>query len=391
MRTRTVWILVGCFVSIPLLLVGIGAEWLFGLSQLLYKPARYRVATSVDVVDHGTMLRSAVNSDCWAFVSTRGIVRGVQKSRRGEDNHLVLGDGSILILPDLDPCRWVDAKPASGTSYRLEPAARRPLSLSPAQRVEEAPERLAGLRPGEAWRFDSTVDPTSVTIYALTGLFGHSEDGLEISSATISVVAGGRDHEVAFALEDRFPWFRDVPRERSSGDYRVYRELHHHGNFLGFRATVTQLVGGSRCPAHDPDAEGPIVIPAQSSCTFVNDCTRGHERLFCGKAIGWLAGAANGDFSELTFANADPSPAKVAVLYREPILMQAGAPGERAQGSLRWKPRVCLDNLCIEGDVASTGMPTWSQFYYPARNQLVTVWPLSFYAAGAFRRAGASH
>src|SRR5262249_10701469 len=223
----------------------------------------YRVATSVEVVDQGRTLRSVVNSDCWAFVSTRGIVRGVQKSRRGEDNHFVLGDGSILILPDLDPCRWVDAKPAPGTSYRLAPAAHG--------------NGLAELRPGEDWRFDNTRDPTQVTIYALTELFGQEQDGLEIRSAAISGVERGRDNEVAFTLEDRFPWFRDVPRVHSSGDYRTYRELHHHGNFLGFRATVTQLVGGSRCPAHDPTAEGPNVIPMQSSCTFVNACTRGHE------------------------------------------------------------------------------------------------------------------
>src|SRR5437870_4964791 len=131
MRTRTVWTLIGCLVLIPLLLVALGAEWLFGLSQLLYKPFRYRVATSVEVVDHGRVLRSIVNSDCWAFVSTRGIVRGVQKSRRGEDNHLGLGDGSILILPDLDPCRWVDGKPALGASYALAPTARGGLAQSP--------------------------------------------------------------------------------------------------------------------------------------------------------------------------------------------------------------------------------------------------------------------
>jgi len=41
--------------------------------------------------------------------------------------------------------------------------------------------------------------------------------------------------------------------------------------------------------------------------------------------------------------------------------------------------------------VTATGIPQWTQFYYPARNQFVTVWPLSFYAAGAFRRSGASH
>jgi hypothetical protein len=382
MRTRTVWTIIACIILVPLLLIGIGAEWLFGFSQLLYKPVRYRVATAVDVVDRGVLRRNIANSDCWAYVSTRGVFRGLGKSRRGEDNHVLLGDGSILILPDLDPCRWVETRPAPGTSYVLAPAPRGGLPQ---------PAGTAELRPAETWRFDSAVDPASVTIYQLTELFQQEHDELQIKSAMISAVGAGRENDVGYALEDRFPWFRDVPRGDALKDYGSYRRLHHHGNFLGFRASVTQLVGGSRCPVHDPNAEGPIVIPMQASCTFVNNCTRGDERLFCGKAIGWLAGTANSGFSELTFTNADPSPAKVAVLYREPILVQAGAPGDRSQPSLRWKPRLCLDGLCIEGDVASTGIPPWTQFYYPARNQFVTVWPLSFYAAGAFRRVGASH
>src|SRR5262245_33331521 len=202
MRTRTVWTIVACIILVPALLLGTGAEWLFGFSQLLYNPIRYRVATSLELVDHGTVRRSTVNSDCWAFVSTRGMIRGVQKSRRGEDNHVVLGDGSILLLPDLDPCRWIETKPAPGTSYAIAPAARG--SPPPAGTIE--------LRPGEAWRFDSAIDPASVTIYQLTELFGQEHDELQIKSATLSAVEAARENEFVYALEQRFPWFRDVPR-----------------------------------------------------------------------------------------------------------------------------------------------------------------------------------
>src|SRR5262245_4352363 len=170
MRPRTIWIIVACIILLPALLLVIAAEWLFGVTELLYKPIRYRVATSVELIDHSTLRRSVANSDCWALVATRGMVRGIRKSRKGEDNHAVLGDGSILILPDLDPCRWIDAKPAPGTSYVLMPP-NAPISLSPPSgRGSGTAQSTAELRPGEAWRFDSVNDPTSVTIYQLTAL-----------------------------------------------------------------------------------------------------------------------------------------------------------------------------------------------------------------------------
>jgi hypothetical protein len=377
MRKRTIWTLVGAAAAIPLVMVAVGIEWLLGPSQLLYKPVRYRVATSVDVGDHGRIVRSVVHSDCWAFASTRGVVRGVRKSRTGEDNHLVLGDRSVLILPDLDPCRWVDAAPAVGTMVALAPTGRASRSAG-----------SGDLWAGEAWRFDHARDPQSVTIYDLPALFGSSSDGLQIMSATVAAVAERRDN--AFALEDSFAWLREVPRGSALEDLRNYWNLHHHGNFLGFRATVTQLVDGSRCPVRDAAAEGPIVIPMQAPCTQVSACTQGGDGWFCGSRMAWLTASVKDDFSEVSYAISDRSEARIAVLHRETTLMKAGAPGDRSHPSLRWKPRICLDGLCIAGETASTGVPPWTQFYYPRRNQLVTVWPLSFYAADAFRRSGAS-
>jgi hypothetical protein len=376
MRTRTVWILVACIILIPLLLLAIGAEWLLGWSQLLYKPVRYRVATTVEVLDHGRTVRSVVNSDCWGFVSTRGIVQGVQKSRRGEDNHVVLGDGSILILSDLDPCRWVEVRPALGSSHAIVPAGSGGAALPPGA-VE--------LRPGQAWRFDNAAEPTSMTIYDLPALFTLGSDGVQITSATIAAVAPGPATEVTYTLENQFPWFRDAAQTGQAG--RPFFEMHHLGNFIGFRAAVTQRHDAARCPAHDPAAEGPIVISTQEPCT----CPRGDARTPCESAIGWLAPAANSDFSELAFASAEPSKAKVAVLYRELALMKGGAPGDRSRPSLLWRPRICLDGLCVEGAAASFGMPSSTKFYYPARNQVVTISPSTFYAPGSFRRSGAAH
>jgi hypothetical protein len=132
------------------------------------------------------------------------------------------------------------------------------------------------------------------------------------------------------------------------------------------------------------------VIPMQASCAAVGACRPSEESRPCGRRIAWLAGNVNDGFDTLDFASADASDGKVGVLYREAMLARAAAPGDRSNPSLRWEPRVCLDGLCIQGETASTGEQPWTQFYFPRRNQLVTVWPWSFYAADAFRRTAAS-
>ena len=369
MYRRTIWALIAGLV--PLVAAAIGAEWLLGLSERLINPVRYRVEAVVDIGDHGRIVRSSAVSDCWALVTTRGMVRGVRKSRRGEDGHALLGDGSILLLSDLDPCRWVDTVPAVGTTLALAPGSTGP----------------GVLRPGEAWRFDDPADPRSVTIYDLPRLLGAPSDGLLVRSAALAVVGPGRD--VAFTLESRFSWLRGVPRGDAREDLETFWELHHHGNFLGFRATVTELAGGAQCPARDPAAEGPFVIAMQAPCTAVSACRAGEGRP-CGRRIAWLDGSLNDGLDTLTFQSSEASEAKVGVLYRESMLARHGAPGDRTHPSLRWRPRICLDGLCVQGETAAVGEPPWLQFYFPRRNRLVTIWPWSFYAADAFRRRGAS-
>jgi len=372
MRRRTIWTLAGGVAAVLIIAGAVVAEWLLGLSQRVLNPVRYRVETRLEVGDHGRIVRSAFVSDCWALVATRGVVQGVRKSRRGEDGHVLLADGSILLLSDLDPCRWVDRVPAVDTTLTLAPGSTGP----------------GALRPGEAWRFDNVAQPRTVTVYDLPRLFGKSSDGIGIRSAAVAVVAPPRD--VAFTLEGQFGWLRAVPRGNMEEDQQTYWELHHHGNFLGFRATVTELAGGARCPARDPTSEGPVVIPMQAPCAAVSACRPAEEPRPCGRRIAWLSGTLNHDLDTLEFASADASDAKVGVLYREAMLEQSGAPGGRSHPSLRWQPRICLDGLCVQGETASIGEPPWTQFYFPRRNQLVTIWPWSFYAGDAFRRNGAS-
>jgi hypothetical protein len=380
MRRRTFWKLLGGALLVLTIIAAIAVEWTFGLSQLLFGPVGYRVAASVTLGDHGRVRQSVVTSDCWALAATRGVRRGVRKSRRGEDNHFVLGDGSVLVLSDLDPCRWVDREPAVGTTVALV-----------ADDQSGAPQAVP-LRPGgEAWRFDHALDPGSVTIYDLAALFTAPSDGLMINAASLSVVSGRG--ELAFALEQRLPWLRTVPRGNASKDLQNYWELHHQGNFLGFRATVTQLPDDARCPVRDPSADGPVVIALQAPCTSVRLCMQraAQEGRSCGARIGWLAASVDADFSTLTYSINEGSGARVAVAYRESVLARSRAPGDRANPSMRWMPRICMDGLCVAGETSATGMPPWTQFYYPARNQLVTVWPLFFYAPDAFRRSGASY
>ena len=381
MRTRTISIIVAAVLLTPIVLIALGIELLFGVSQSLFA-VRYRIAATVEVADGDRLVRNVVHNDCRGFYSTRGIVQGAQQSRRGEDNHVVLQDGSILMLPNLEPCRWIEPKPAPGTSFVLDP-------LIPGY-AKGAPGH-AKLWAKEAWRFDNVDEPSRVAVHDLPWLFQHGSGGLKIERATTTVVASGRQTPVAFELEDRFPWLRKVQHPDRLASYEDRRNFHQLGNFLGFRVTVTQLVGGSRCAAPDPEAEGPIAIPRDAPCVFVNECQRGGDNLYCGRIVGWLAGTANADFSELSFSIDRRSDGIVAVLYRELMLKKSAAPGERKHQDLRWKPRICVDGSCIAGEVVGIGGPTWHQFYYPKRNQFVTVWPLTFYAAGAFRRAGASY
>jgi hypothetical protein len=379
MRRRTFWKLFGGALLILLLVAAIAVEWIFGLSELLYRPVSYRVTASVELGDHGRMRRSAVTSDCWALVATRGVRRGVRKSRRGEDNHFVLGDGSVLVLSELDPCRWVERVPPVGTTVAL-------VDADSGAGAPSVPLRAGG----EALRFDNAFEPTTVTIYDLTALFTRPSDGLVVDAASLTVVAART--EVMFTLEERLPWLRAVPGGNAGRDLQEYWELHHQGNFLGFRATVTQLPDDARCPVRDPSADGPVVIAMQAPCTSVRLCMQraAQEGRSCGTRKGWLAASVDADFGTLSYSIDEDSDARIAVLYRESMLARSGAPGDRSNPSMRWTPRICMDGLCVTGETAATGVPPWTQFYYPARNQLVTVWPLFFYAADAFRRNGAS-
>ncbi|MCC6775878.1 MAG: hypothetical protein IT537_04445 [Hyphomicrobiales bacterium] len=365
----------GAFAGL-LIISAIAVEWTFGLSQQLFGSVRYRVTTSVTLGDHGRVRQSAVSSDCWALATSRGVRQGVRKSRIGEDNHYTLGDGSVLILSDLDPCRWVAHAPPVGTTLVLAPDGGGRGTLRP---------------EGEAWRFDNAREPTMVTIYDLTALFTQPSDGLLINAASLTVEAASKD--VTFTLEQRLPWLRAVPHGQAAQDLQDYWELHHHGNFLGFRAAVTQLPDDARCPVRDPAADGPVVIAMQAPCTSVRLCMQraAQEGRSCGTPRGWLAGSVDADFGTLSYSIDERSPGRIAVLYRELMLARSRAPGDRTNPSMHWTPRVCMDGLCVAADTAATGMSPWTQFYYPVRNELVTVWPLFFYAPDAFRRSGASY
>ena len=143
MRRETFWTLVGGMLGALLIITVIAVEWTFGLSQQLFGSVRYRVTASVTLGDHGRVRQSVVSSDCWALATSRGVRQGVRKSRLGEDNHYALGDGSVLILSDLDPCRWVARAPPVSTTLVLAPDGNGRGTLRP---------------DGEAWRFDHARD-----------------------------------------------------------------------------------------------------------------------------------------------------------------------------------------------------------------------------------------
>ncbi len=379
MRRRTFWKLFGGALLALLLVAAIAVEWIFGLSQLLYRPVSYRVTAQRRA---GRSWPHATQRRHQRLLGARDhprVRRGVRKSRRGEDNHFVLGDGSVLVCPSLDPCRWVERVPPVGTTLAL-------VDADSGAGAPSVPLRAGG----EAWRFDNAFEPTTVTIYDLTALFTRPSDGLVVDAASLTVVAART--EVMFTLEERLPWLRAVPRGdavetcQSSGSF-ITKAI-----FSGFAPRSRSSPDDARCPVRDPSADGPVVIAMQAPCTSVRLCMQraAQEGRSCGRArVGSPPASMSISARSATRSTRTPTRKSPCSIARA-CWRGRRAPGDRSNPSMRWTPRICMDGLCVAGETAATGVPPWTQFYYPARNQLVTVWPLFFYAADAFRRNGAS-
>jgi hypothetical protein len=229
-----------------------------------------------------------------------------------------------------------------------------------------------------AWRFDSTEDPKTVTVYDFPGLFQSGGDGLKIEEVVATIVdAEAADTAIAYTLEKAFPWFAGVPRAEAGE--QAYGDLYHHGNFLGFRALVLQLPNGTGCAGLETADEKPILVPTDHPCAAIDTLPDG-----------WLIDSVSPDFSQVSFSLGDYSRVRIGTYHREDQVAAAEPPGSMERTDFRWRPLVCVDSVCAEGETGTGIIERDTVFYYPRSRQLVRIRPTTFYAANAFRRTGAA-
>ncbi len=332
-----------------LFFVGLFLVGLFGLSDT----ARYRVATDVVLDDGSVRLTSRTYSDCMVSIVTGGIAPGWHGQRRGEDNHFVLHDGSLLVIRTLLPCRWANPLPPVGTSVALHP--------HDPDGADAKGDKGLFYRAQALW-FDDVHDPRRMVLYDVPSLFGLGADGLDIRSASATRVGGWEGGwSVPRSLERDFPWYRDAPRDVTPDGK--------NGMFHGYRVEVRKLTGGVRCAGAAPASEGSVQI---DKCVHEGPC-RDHIH-GCELAVGWLVADASPDFGLISFSADRMSYGRMATLYREADLLAHGGPGQVNRKWFYWHPRFCLDGLCVD-QTAARGDP-FLHFYYPARNLLVNAYPM---------------
>ncbi len=374
MRAKRVWIGGAAFLVLVAVLLIFRLEVGYIVSGLfLGTDNPYRVAGAVEVADRHQVRKSVVFNDCESFeVNTWNTGRYTALIRRGEDNHIVLGDKSILVFIDLEPCQARGERPVIGATYVLDP-------LLPAEAEARAEQGgRVKLWASFAWRFDSTEDPKTVTVYDFPGLFRSGDDGLKIEQVVATIVdAEAAETAIGYTLEKAFPWFADVPRAEA-GD-QSYGDLYHHGNFLGFRALVLQLPNGTGCAGLEASGDKPILVPTDHPCAVIDTLPDG-----------WLIGSVGPDFSRVSFSLRDTSRVRIGTYHREVHVAAAEPPGSMERADFRWRPLVCVDGVCAEGETGTGIIERDTVFHYPQSNQLVRVRPTTFYAANAFRRMGAA-
>jgi hypothetical protein len=148
------------------------------------------------------------------------------------------------------------------------------------------------------------------------------------------------------------------------------------GRFTGLRATLTQLVGGSRCAGGLPDEDGPVEIAPDSPCKFVNACNRGNATTFCGRVLGGLSAAIDPAFTTIRLSAGRFESALQGDMIREQKLVDANAPGEFRRGEFHWSPQVCVDDQCRVMKLSPIGFNERRLMYYPKQNRLLELFPV---------------
>jgi hypothetical protein len=348
-----------------------------GLTAALYNnvfPLKYNLTSTAWFSRDGQTHSQSIVTACKVVDQRGSLLINFDITVTGERHWMRFVDDSILVLGYFNFCKWLEKPP--------EPTTRLTLAES------WLPPTAAGILPigdSHSYYFDNANDPGRLRLYSTTGLMAGHFDLVRVNPIQLAVGGARPTHTIDAA----FPGLSRLRSVRTELHDSLERrnEAMRPARFIGLRAQLTQLVGGSRCVGGLPDADGPVAIPSNSPCVFVNQCDRGNATTICGRVLGGLTATVDPAFTTIRMSGGRFESGLRGDMVREQKLLDAKAPGEFRHGEFLWSPQVCIEDQCRVMKLSLHGFNERRLMYYPRQNRLLELFPIGYVASASRFRA----
>ena len=295
-------------------------------------PTRYTVESTVVFKVDGRLVPQTLAEGCTSVDQTDSVGGGLATGYNGEHHWLKRADGSILVLGDLHPCRFLENH-LSADHERLTVSDPRTMRYAYSQ-----PSLL----------FDNAAAPTRVDVLSTIALMTPAQ-GL-VADGDVRLVGG---ESTSGSLKQAFPALKSVLKTGTIGS--GWGSLLTEPGFSGLTTRVYQMAPGTTC---ETKGEGLQFLPVTTDCRFINDCDKSGPNGVCGTELGGLRVTASATFDRLTIADpATPDPLKIATLWsNQTIAARTSQSGPRFQ----WAPMVCIEGVCGRPDRGHDGLIAYS-------------------------------
>jgi hypothetical protein len=307
-------------------------------------PRRYAVESSVDFIQpDGSVARQTLVVNCSIVDASDAIIPSIGATESGDAHWQANADGSILIVGDLSPCRWVQGPPV-GTSAPAQPSW-----------------ILATFTGVTSYRFDNATSPTRVEELSTVELLDPSH-GL-IRSAGMVVTRG----EPTRTLASAFPALDGLKPSAGTLTQGTTSTLM-EGYFNGVRARVEQLPEGVTCeklPRDRPSVLHPGV------CALPFTCTDAANEAPCSRVLGALPVVFDSRFGRAGAEDTEPDRLRLMTYFSSSVINAAKpptTPSTLAGASPYWSPQLCYRGLCVK-----PGFGDGVRFYDPKAHRVITM------------------
>jgi hypothetical protein len=300
-------------------------------------PQRYSVEQSYALRDGSLQHTQHARLNCSVSETPDSIGQPIIIRYHAENLWASRSDGSILVLPNLSPCRWnqVDL---------------------PGQAIDLS--REANYDP--AFLFPNTSDPKYVDLITLKQL-RKGYDGLVLDSLKLTASTDPRTNGLpaAFPLRAAFPWYAPVMDPRNPPEVPATGSA----QFVGPVAHLWHI--GEAVCRNQPDGPDPQIINDEDCARSDGDWwwTSGSVPPNAG-LLGMIDLHVSEDAATASGSLKAPLSRTVARLYRSDYIQSK--PGVPWSKSLGWQPKICIDSSCSELGEKTT-------FYFRKLHLLVTV------------------